>query len=72
MNRPPPPPPMPCVQNAQIYLDDAIAALQRAKQAWSWTQMTDALRSASDFIDTSRLLLESEPPSTSPSTGDQP
>lgn len=55
--QPPPPGPMPDVQNAQVYLPDAAAAIERAKAAWNATQMRDALGSARRFIDAAESLL---------------
>lgn len=51
----PPPPPMPKVVAGQVYLDDAIAAMQRGKSAWNLSQLEDAFNSAEHFINRARL-----------------
>ncbi len=48
--RPTSPPPMPEIQSARIYIDDAAAAIERARAAWHETQLRDAINSAKGFI----------------------
>ncbi len=44
------PPPMPDVKSIQVPLADASAALDRARRAWSKTQVLKALRDVKEYI----------------------
>lgn len=57
----PPPPPMPKVAAAQVYLDDMIEALQRAKSAWNAAQFRDAMRSVAYFMGHAERALDRAP-----------
>lgn len=46
----PQPPTMPEAGKAQVYLPDAIKALQRASNAWNVEQVKDGIASAERFI----------------------
>lgn len=54
----PDPPPMPGVREALLDVIEARKALERAEKAWNATQLEDALRSASFFIEKARVLCE--------------
>lgn len=52
--------PMPTVARARIYLPDAQAALDRARDAWNPTQLRDALRSLRTFVERAEEMLSTD------------
>lgn len=49
---------MPKVEAAQIYVPDAIAALNRALKAWNMTQLEVEITSAEAFISAVRAAMD--------------
>lgn len=54
----PPPPPMPSIQAASHATGDLVKSAQRANDAWTKSQMVDALRSVRYWLELAEKTIE--------------